>query len=170
MSQIRIAGIVIDSITDGPGLRAAVFVQGCPHRCDGCHNPETHDFSGGDVTTTEEIFEKIRSNPLLSGVTFTGGEPMCQARALAELADMIKPTGLKIAVYTGYTWEELTAENDPDRIKLLKLADVVIDGPFEVSQRSLDLKFRGSVNQRVINVAQSLKRNKVVVKKSSGWA
>ncbi|MEG2259298.1 MAG: 4Fe-4S cluster-binding domain-containing protein, partial [Oscillospiraceae bacterium] len=103
MSTLKIAGIVGDSITDGPGIRTAVFVQGCPHKCEGCHNPQSHDFNGGTEMDIDEIFKKIEQNPLLSGVTFSGGEPFCQAGGLAELGKKVKSLGLEIAIYTGYT-------------------------------------------------------------------
>ena len=107
MSELRIAGLVNDSIVDGPGIRYTIFVQGCPHHCPGCHNPDTHSFSGGSITDTGELLEKIKQNPLLDGVTFSGGEPFCQAAVLAELGKQIKQLGLNIVTYTGYTFEEL---------------------------------------------------------------
>ncbi len=169
MSKLRLAGLVGDSITDGPGIRTAVFVQGCPHHCPGCPNPQSHDFAGGESGDTDEILEKIKRNPLLSGVTFSGGEPFCQAAPLVELGGQIKALGLELAIYTGYTWEELLAENDSDRMALLRLADTLIDGRFELDGRSLDLKFKGSRNQRVLNVAASFAAGEPVCETSARW-
>ncbi|MDR2899822.1 MAG: radical SAM protein, partial [Clostridiales bacterium] len=106
---IRISGIVNDSAVDGPGLRLTVFAQGCKHGCYGCHNPQTHDLNGGYFIDTGEIVDKIRKNPLLDGVTFSGGEPFLQVKEFTQLAQSIRQTGLKLNImaYTGYTWEEL---------------------------------------------------------------
>lgn len=169
MSTLKLAGIVGDSITDGPGIRTTVFVQGCPHHCVGCHNPQSHDFKGGYEASTEEVFEKIKKNPLLSGVTFSGGEPFCQPKALAELGEQIQAIGLELAIYTGYTIEQLLEENDSDRMRLLKLANTLVDGRFELEQKSLDLKFKGSRNQRVIDVQKSLLNGTVIVETSERW-
>ncbi len=166
---VRIAGVVTDSITDGPGIRAAIFTQGCPHRCPGCHNPESHDFAGGSETTVGGLFEQIRRNPLLSGITLTGGEPMCQAAPLAQLAKQVKALGLEVAVYTGYTWEELLAAEDPDQMALLRATDTLVDGRFVLAERSLDLKFKGSHNQRIIRAQESLKQGEIVLETSARW-
>lgn len=163
--EIRIAGIVEDSIVDGPGLRFVVFTQGCPHRCDGCHNPETHDFAGGKVTTTDALFEQCMENPLCSGVTFSGGEPFCQAEALYELGSRFKSAGKHLMCYSGWTFEELLAKAQREESvgKLLSIADVLVDGKFDISKRSLSLQYRGSSNQRLINVQESLKTGTSVV-------
>lgn len=162
--EIRIAGTVNDSIVDGPGIRFTVFVQGCPHHCEGCHNPQTHDFNGGKLTDTEELFQQIQKNPLLKGVTFSGGEPFCQAAALTELAKKIHHLGLNVITYTGYTLEYLYAERDthPEWKSLLEQTDYLIDGPFVLAQRSLLLSFRGSKNQRIISIRESAKQNKII--------
>ncbi|MEG0750963.1 MAG: anaerobic ribonucleoside-triphosphate reductase activating protein [Oscillospiraceae bacterium] len=169
MSELRVAGFVGDSITDGPGIRSCIFVQGCPHNCQGCHNPETHEFLGGTLTTTDALFKKIAANPLLSGVTFSGGEPFCQAAPLAELGRKIKDAGLELASYTGFTYEQLVEENDPGRMALLQQLDVLVDGPFMLSQRSLELRFKGSRNQRTIDVQKSLASGEVVLETSERW-
>lgn len=163
--EIRIAGTVEDSIVDGPGLRFVVFTQGCPHRCDGCHNPETHDFAGGRVTTTDALFEQCMENPLCSGVTFSGGEPFCQAEALYELGSRFKSAGKHLMCYSGWTFEELLAKAQREGSvgKLLSIADVLVDGKFDISKRSLSLQYRGSSNQRLINVQESLKTGTTVV-------
>ena len=104
---IRLAGVIRESIVDGPGIRFVVFVQGCPHHCEGCHNPESHDFSGGYDCEPEKILAEIKKNPLLDGVTFSGGEPLCQAAALLPLAKEIKKLGLNLFIYTGSIFEDL---------------------------------------------------------------
>ncbi len=157
--ELRIAGTVNDSIVDGPGIRFTVFVQGCPHNCKGCHNPQTHDFNGGTVTYTEELLEKIKSNPLLDGVTFSGGEPFCQAEGLASLGKEIKKLGLNIVTYTGYTFEQLYSSREQNNWNdLLEITDILIDGPFILEQKDWEIKFRGSSNQRYIDCQKSLEQ------------
>jgi anaerobic ribonucleoside-triphosphate reductase activating protein len=160
--KLRVAGRVADSIVDGPGLRYALFTQGCPRSCPGCHNPQTQPLEGGEETTVEAILAEIDADPLLDGVTFSGGEPFLQAAALAELAREIKKRNLNLAAYTGYLWEELTEANDPAWNALLAELDVVIDGPFVQALRSWTLKFAGSSNQRLIDVPRSLSEGRVV--------
>ena len=169
LAKLRISGCVNDSIVDGPGLRFTLFTQGCPHHCPGCHNPQTHDFKGGYNTSIKKIFAQIKANPLLSGVTFSGGEPFMQAKALVPLAKMIKEKGLELACYTGFVFEQLASDQVKGARELLNYIDVLIDGKFVLSQRSLDLAFKGSKNQRTINVSQSLKEGKVVLEKSERW-
>ncbi|MBQ8195520.1 MAG: anaerobic ribonucleoside-triphosphate reductase activating protein [Oscillospiraceae bacterium] len=161
--EIRIAGTVQDSIVDGPGLRYVVFTQGCPHRCEGCHNPETHDFSGGKLTDTDRLYEECTENPLTKGVTFSGGEPFCQAEALYELGCRLKERGYHLMSYSGWTFEELQkkAENEEYVGKLLSILDILVDGRFELANRSLMLTYRGSTNQRLIDVQKSLAENRV---------
>ena len=156
MSELRIAGLAPESIVDGPGFRFTVFTQGCPHHCEGCHNPNTHDFGGGEVVDTDTLWERISTDILLSGVTFSGGEPFEQAGNLLDLARKIKGAGLELAAYSGYTFDELLAAGG-DKLELLKLCDVLVDGRFVLSQRSLMLRFRGSKNQRLIDVQRSLR-------------
>ena len=156
--QIRISGIINESIVDGPGIRMVIFAQGCRHNCKGCHNPQTHSFDGGELIKIDEIVEKIRKNPLLDGVTFSGGEPFEQADAFAALAKKIKELGLNVMVYSGYTFEQLI-QNSNDRkgwMELLNNAKILVDGPFIQEQKDLLLKFRGSSNQRIINIEKSL--------------
>ena len=155
--QLQLSGTANDSIVDGPGLRFTIFVQGCPHRCKGCHNPQTHDFDGGTASDTDELLEKIRRNPLLDGVTFSGGEPFCQALPLAEIGKNVHALGLNIITYTGYTFEELYARRNENGIgELLAVTDYLIDGPFIEAQKSYQLQFRGSANQRILNCQMSL--------------
>lgn len=165
--EIRISGLAEESIVDGPGIRYAVFTQGCPHGCRGCHNPQTHDFNGGETDDTDRIFEQIVKDPLLDGVTFSGGEPFCQCKPLAELAKRIrscKERSLSIMSYTGYTFEELLerSNTDPDCRSLLETLDHLVDGRYEEDKRSLELKFRGSSNQRFIDVKRSLQEGRAV--------
>ncbi len=155
--ELRIAGTANDSIVDGPGIRFTVFTQGCPHNCEGCHNPQTHDFNGGTVIDTDEILEKIKGNPLLDGVTFSGGEPFCQAEALAYLGRQIKVLGLDVVTYTGYTFEKLLSKRDKNHWgELLETTDFLIDGQFILAQKDWNIKFRGSSNQRYIDCKASL--------------
>ena len=116
---MRIANTVSDSIVDGPGLRFTVFTQGCPHRCPGCHNPDTHDPAGGREAAVEELAEKLLSNPLTDGLTLSGGEPFCQAAECARLAAIAREKGLNVWVYTGYTYERLVAGEVPGAMELL---------------------------------------------------
>ena len=161
--ELRIAGTVNDSIVDGPGIRFTIFVQGCPHNCKGCHNPQTHDFNGGIIISTEVLLEKIKGNPLLDGVTFSGGEPFCQAQALASLGKEIKKLGLNIVTYTGYTFEKLFESRDQNNWdELLKVTDILIDGPFILEQKDWEIKFRGSSNQRYIDCQESIKQGRAV--------
>ena len=152
--NMRIAGIVNDSIVDGPGLRLAIFAQGCPHHCPGCHNPESHDFAGGSDMDTEKIIARMDANPLLDGITLTGGEPFEQPEACRILADAAHARGLNVWAYSGYTFEQLCAV--PEKRRLLEACDVLVDGSFLLAERSLDLRFRGSKNQRVLKVAELL--------------
>ena len=164
MASINIAGTVNDSIVDGEGIRFAIFVQGCPHHCEGCHNPQTHDFAGGEQTDTDLIYQKIKANPLLSGVTFSGGEPFCQPKPLSELARKVKADGLDIWTYTGYTFDQLQAMHNEDVDALLSLTDVLIDGRFVLDERDLTLAFRGSRNQRVIDMNRTRQEGHIVEK------
>lgn len=166
--KLRISGIQNDSIVDGPGIRLAVFTQGCPHHCEGCHNPQTWDFEGGRLVDTKEIFDMIIKNPLLDGVTFSGGEPFCQCKALAELARMIRRnTKLNIMSYTGFEYEYLVSHSTDENGygELLDEIDRLMDGRFVLAERSLDLKFRGSRNQRFIDVKKSRESGSTVLVK-----
>ena len=161
---IKLAGLVPESFVDGPGIRFTIFTQGCPHKCEGCHNPETHDFNSGRMADVDKIYSKIISNPLVKGVTFSGGEPFCQAEPLAYLAVKLKEKGYHVMSYSGYTFEQLIIKSSSDiHIKnLLNNLDILVDGPFVLSERSLELKFRGSRNQRIIDVPESLKNGKAI--------
>ena len=168
-TTLRLAGVVRESIVDGPGIRFTVFAQGCPHQCPGCHNEGTHDFNGGKETEIQSILQAIDKNPLLGGVTFSGGEPFCQAKGFAALAYQIKERGLHIVTFSGYTYEELTAMcsrpdgSGKDVKSLLDLTDLLIDGRFELAQRDLSLCFRGSNNQRLIDMNRTRETGKIVL-------
>lgn len=161
---LRIAGTVNDSIVDGEGIRFTIFTQGCPHNCKGCHNPQTHDFNGGELVEIDVLLDKIKANPLLDGVTFSGGEPFCQAEMLAKLGADIKSLGLNIVTYTGYTFEELYNSRD-DWQKLLEVTDILIDGKFVLKLKDWQTKFRGSSNQRYLDCKKSLEQGRAVEKK-----
>ncbi|PWM68424.1 MAG: anaerobic ribonucleoside-triphosphate reductase activating protein [Eubacteriales Family XIII. Incertae Sedis bacterium] len=164
---IRIAGVYRESIVDGPGIRFSIFSQGCRHNCEGCHNPETHDFKGGYDCDIDKIVEEILKNPLLDGVTFTGGDPMFQTEGFYLLAKKIKEkrNDLNILIYTGYTYEELLEISKEDEYaeKLLELTDYLIDGRFVLAERDLSLLFRGSSNQRFIDMNKTRKRGAIVL-------
>ena len=159
--KLRIADIVDDSIVDGPGFRMTVFAQGCPHHCPGCHNPATHDFDGGKEVDVQRILDLAAQNPLLSGITLSGGEPFCQPEAMTALAKGAKAIGLHVMAYSGWTFEELLQK--PDVRPLLESIDVLVDGRFILAQRTLSLAFRGSRNQRIVDVPASLQQGHAVV-------
>lgn len=180
---LDLAGIEGESIVDGPGIRFAVFCQGCPHGCPGCHNPATHPFGTGTRVAVSRLLKEIDKDPLLRGVTFSGGEPFCQAGAFLELAKGVKERGLDIVIFTGYRLEELlelagfdlagnkvddaaagTEWASPDEIKgLLDICDILIDGRFVLAERDLTLQFRGSRNQRLIDMKKTRESGEVVL-------
>lgn len=174
--SIRIAGIIRESIVDGPGIRFTVFCQGCPHDCPNCHNPNTHDFEGGKDCSVGRLISEVKKDPILAGVTFSGGEPMCQPVGFAALAKEVKKLGLSVTVFTGYTLrqlfdralgrgsgEKLTFEERRATAEILKLADIIIDGPYIDSLRDLTLQYRGSSNQRVIDMNKTREEGRVVL-------
>ena len=163
---LRIAGTVNDSIVDGPGIRYVIFTQGCPHHCTGCHNPQTHDFAGGQDADVEKILDEIFRNPILSGVTFSGGEPFCQAEGLVPIAEDVKEKGKHLMIYTGYLLEQLQKMENASVHRLLELADVIVDGPFVMEEKNLTLSFRGSENQRVIDMVKTRAAREVVLYRS----
>ena len=166
--MLDLSGIVSDSIVDGPGIRTTIFSQGCPHHCPGCHNPETWDFGCGTEIPVEAVVDIIRGNPLCRGVTFSGGEPFAQASGFARLAKLLKEKGYEVASYTGYTFEQLLIGSDDQR-ELLSSIDILIDGPFLLAQRSLEIAFRGSKNQRILDVKKSLAEGRAVETTSKRW-
>jgi anaerobic ribonucleoside-triphosphate reductase activating protein len=151
-------------------MRLAVFVQGCGRACPGCHNPEAQPFEGGTAVTADELWEKVKANPLLAGITLTGGEPFDQAGTLIELARRVREKGLSVWAYSGYRYEDLLAGvPDPTAALLLEQVDVLVDGPFVEALRSLELAWRGSSNQRLIDVAASRAAGEVVEWAPSPW-
>jgi len=164
MEEIRVAGVVKQSIVDGPGLRYVVFCQGCPHRCPGCHNPHTHDFDGGYGCSVQTILAEMDKNPLLSGITLSGGEPFCQASALVPLAKAVRRRGKHVFAFSGFTFEELLeqAQKDPGVAELLTLVDTLVDGRYDQTLRDLTLRFRGSSNQRMLDLPRSLESGAAV--------
>ena len=158
-NKIRVAGLTNDSIVDGKGFRFVIFTQGCLHHCKGCHNPETWAMDGGTLMDLDEIKEKIARNGLLDGITFSGGDPFYQVKPCAELAKWAKDRGLNVWAYTGFLYEELLEM--PEVKEFLDLVDVLVDGPFILEEKSLLLNFRGSKNQRVIDLNETRKTGKV---------
>lgn len=164
--EIRLAGnLQKDSIVDGEGLRTVIWTQGCSHNCLGCHNPETHDFNAGFSVDIEEVKKEIKNLQYQDGITFSGGDPFFQASACAEIAKYAKELGLNIWSYTGYTYEQLLdiSKKNPKILEFLKSIDVLVDGRFVLTQKSLNVKFRGSTNQRIIDVKKSLNTGKTCI-------
>jgi len=152
-TMLRIAGIVKESVCDGPGIRFVVFVQGCARQCEGCHNPHTHDPGGGYEIAIAEILAMIDANPLLDGVTFSGGEPFLQADALAELAMECHSRGLSVMTYTSYLYEDIIADRENAAWQaLLCHTDILVDGPYLREKVSPNIPFRGSSNQRILEL------------------
>lgn len=159
MQKLRVANITTDSIVDGQGLRLVVFTQGCKRRCKGCHNPETHDLYGGYFISTKRIINLLFMDPLQMGITFSGGEPFLQPKPCAEIARYAHLKGKDVWCYTGFLYEDLLKKGkdySPEKLKFLKEIDVLVDGEFKEEEKSLNLKFKGSKNQRIIDVKKSL--------------
>ena len=154
MSALRIAGTIPESIVDGPGIRYVLFTQGCPHGCPGCHNPQTHDFAGGREVQVSDLLTDILKRPYVKAVTLSGGEPFCQPAPLARLAAALREKGFHLMCYSGYTFEELL-QMEAAR-PLLEQLDLLVDGRFVENRKNIDLRFRGSDNQRVLDVPASL--------------
>ena len=166
--MLDLSGIVSDSIVDGPGIRTTIFCQGCPHHCKGCHNPETWEFGCGTQVPVEDLVDVVRSNPLCRGVTFSGGEPFAQAAGFAKLARLLKEKGYEVASYSGFTFEALMNGSE-DQKELLRSIDILIDGPFVLTEKSLEVPFRGSRNQRILDAKKSLAAGKAVETTSKRW-
>lgn len=164
--KIRLADdkLLTDSIVDGEGLRSVLWTQGCSHNCKGCHNPSTHAFDKGVLVDVLEVKKLIKDLTLQDGITLSGGDPFFQPEACLEIAKFAKEEGLNVWAYTGFLFEDLI--NNKKARNLLNYIDVLVDGPFVLENRTLSLKFRGSSNQRIINVPRSLKQERVsVIKK-----
>lgn len=162
--NIRLAAdLQSDSIVDGEGIRTVIWTQGCPHNCFGCHNACTHDFNGGDLVSVEDVKYALSKLKVQDGITFSGGDPMCQPEACAELASFAKKLGMNIWCYTGYTYEQLItlSKSKKSIMDFLENIDVLVDGKFIMEEKSLDATFRGSKNQRIIDVKESLETGRV---------
>ena len=166
--MLNLSDIIPDSIVDGPGIRTTIFSQGCPHHCPGCHNPSTWSFEEGTPMEEEQILQIIQRNPLCRGVTFSGGEPFAQPEGFCQLAILLKAHGYEVASYSGYTFEQLLHGTAAQQ-QLLQNIDVLIDGPFILAERSLNLSFRGSKNQRILDVPASLKTGQAICITSGRW-
>ena len=157
--ELKILSIAEGTSVDGPGLRTSIYFAGCCHHCEGCHNPQSWDINNGKPTTIDALLEVIRYNEF--PVTFSGGDPFFQIEAVTELAHQIKQQlGYNIWCYTGYLWEEILQHEE--FMPLLQYVDVIVDGRFVLSQRNISLLFRGSNNQRIIDVQQSLSTGTIV--------
>lgn len=157
-NKIRLAGIAYESLVNGPGIRRVLFAQGCVHNCEGCFNPETHDFNGGKLMDMDQIIKDIIDSPFIKGVTFSGGDPWEQADKFAYIGKKLKEKSLNIWSYTGYTFDYII-ENKDKRTgweDLLNIVDVLVDGKFQINNKNEDLRYKGSSNQRIIDVKESL--------------
>lgn len=166
MCIVRLASsLQSDSIVDGEGLRTVIWFQGCAHNCKGCHNPESHDFNGGDKYNIDDIKREIDTLEFQEGITFSGGDPFYQPLALLSLAKYTHEKGMNVWIYTGFLYEELLNMSKINSVYMdvLKETDVLVDGKFILAKKSFDVKFRGSTNQRIIDVPKSLETNKVVL-------
>lgn len=163
--RLAVPDIQKDSIVDGEGIRSVIWTQGCPHNCLGCHNPETHDLRGGFLVDINILFKEIDKLDGQDGVTFSGGDPMMQPVECAVLAKYCQDKGLNVWCYTGYLFEDLLklSKKIPAILEFLSQIDVLIDGKFILSEKSFDAVFRGSKNQRIIDVRSSLKNGKTVL-------
>ena len=161
---IRLAAdLQSDSIVDGPGLRAVLWTQGCSHHCPGCQNPQTWDFNGGGLVPISMVLDAIDELEYQDGITFSGGDPMFQPKACFILAKKIHELGMNVWAYTGFTYEELRRSENKDIHDFLSEIDVLIDGRFDINKKSMDLKFRGSSNQRLIDMNKTRERRKLTL-------
>ena len=167
VDKVRLAfpDIQTDSIVDGEGIRSVIWFQGCDHHCPFCQNPETWDFAGGKEVAIEKVKKEIEELEFQQGVTFSGGDPLYQVDALIELAKCVHANKMDVWVYTGFTYEQLIklSEKDSRYLDALNEIDVLVDGPFVQELKSFEVKFRGSKNQRIIDVKRSLKENKIIL-------
>ena len=162
--MINIAGIEYNSIVDGPGVRTSIFVQGCSHNCEGCHNPETHEFYAGKNFSVDELFSLIEKSSISKKITLTGGDPIYQVSGALKLVNLFKNTDFDIMVYTGFTYEELLemSKNNEDLQAFLQKIDYLVDGKFDINKKDIGLKFRGSSNQRIIDIKKTILNNKII--------
>ncbi|WP_304383614.1 anaerobic ribonucleoside-triphosphate reductase activating protein [Muribaculum intestinale] len=156
--KVNVLDIVRGTTVDGPGFRTSVYMAGCRHACPGCHNPQSWDFNGGTLMDIEELMAVVEEEDW--DVTLTGGDPMYHPGAVMEIARRVHELGHDIWVYTGFTWEDLIKKEELSNV--LRLIDVIVDGPYHAAERDTDLLFRGSRNQRIIDVASSLESGMVM--------
>lgn len=159
MMIMNLMGVDYESITDGEGVRTSIFISGCKHNCSGCHNPSSHDFLAGREFTKDDLYaiiKYIKNVPYISGITLTGGDPMFSAVELIPYINIIKSElpYINIWIYSGFRYEEIIA--DDSMFNLLKLCDVLVDGRFEIEKKDLTIPYRGSINQRVIDIQKSM--------------
>ena len=162
---IRLSGIAYESLVNGPGVRRVFFSQGCKHNCVGCFNPDTHDFNGGQLMNMDKLIEDVLNNPIIKGITFSGGDPIEQADKFAYMAKAFKKVNLNIWCYTGYLFEELL-EMSKEKVgirELINNIDVLVDGKFDIKKKEEGLRFKGSSNQRIIDVKESLKNRVIII-------
>jgi len=163
--KLRVASdLTFDSIVDGPGLRVVLWTQGCLHKCKGCHNMQTWDVNGGSQVDTNEIVASIKASKLQSGLTISGGEPFLQSDAILEIVKEVSKIPLSIWIYTGYTYEQILT--DPKKAEILNYIDVLVDGKFEESKKGYDILFRGSSNQRLIDIKKTKHASEIIEWKS----
>ena len=166
--RVRLASTLqMDSIVDGEGIRTVIWFQGCPHKCPSCHNPESHALDAGFEVNLVDLLSEIGELEYQDGITLSGGEPMLQPHAVCEIASLVKTLGMSVWCWSGFTFEELLgiAKHNPVYIECLKNIDVLVDGKFEIAKKSLSCKFRGSTNQRILDVQKSLKKGSAVLMK-----
>ena len=168
-NQIRLAGIINDSIVDGPGLRLVIFTQGCHMACPGCHNKDTWDVNAGSLYEIDNIQEMWKQNPLTMGITISGGEPFLQIGSILKIVKKAVKDKLNIIIFTGYQYENLLDRKNRKINKILDNIDYLIDGPFILDKKDLTLLFRGSSNQRIIDIKKTKKQNKIVLMDEGGY-
>ena len=163
--KIRLAGIAYESLVNGSGMRRVFFSQGCRHNCKGCFNPDTHDFQGGEERDMDELIKDVLDNPILKGVTFSGGDPLERAEEFSYMAKKFKENGLSVWSFTGYTFEYILDHLDDRKgwREFINNIDVLIDGKFDENKMEDGIKFRGSSNQRIIDVPKSLEQKEIVL-------
>lgn len=167
---MNVAGFYDESISNGEGWRAVLFVSGCPHGCPGCHNKVAQDYKYGtkfDENKKQEFLQKIKDNSILKGITISGGEPLCNEN-IAEVLEFIKDVkkekpDFNVWCYTGYTLEELESRKDKTTDACLKEIDILVDGKFEIDKKIPNLRFKGSTNQRILDVRESLAQKKIIL-------
>ncbi len=162
--NIRLSGIAYESLVNGPGIRRVFFSQGCIHNCKGCFNPDTHPFTGGELRDMDELIQDVKENPMIKGITFSGGDPFEQADKFSCMAKEFRDLGLNIWSYTGYKFEYILAHLDRREgwRDLINCLDVLVDGRFELENKKDGLRFKGSSNQRIIDVKKSLKIGEII--------